>query len=266
MPASSRSTTSTSAPSFARKYAVHNPARPPPITSTSACRVSAGSAGSGCRCAGGFGAGSSGASNSGASNISGAAGTGRSGARGAAKAKSSGAAGQKPRMVAEQKRPWQRPMPARVAFFSAASEVSPPASSARNRPAVTSSQRQTMVSSGSEAGRSRIGRNSRHSASWNADARASAPRVAGSSGAGRPRSRAAASPASRPRAIATRDPPSDAPSPTANTPATEVRPSSSVSVARWPRPTSTKRCGAPSARASPTSGWKPRFSATTSTS
>ena len=50
-------------------------------------------------------------------------------------------------MVAVQNRPWQRPMPARVAFFSAAIETSPPSISARSRPAVTSSQRQTMVSS-----------------------------------------------------------------------------------------------------------------------
>ena len=40
MPASSRSASSTSAPSRARKYALHRPARPPPITSTSQRRVS----------------------------------------------------------------------------------------------------------------------------------------------------------------------------------------------------------------------------------
>ena len=50
-------------------------------------------------------------------------------------------------MVAAQKRPWQRPMPARVAFFRAATATRPLAISVRRRPAVTSSQRQMMVSS-----------------------------------------------------------------------------------------------------------------------
>ena len=63
------------------------------------------------------------------------------------------------------------------------SEVRPSAIPARSRPAVTSSQRQTMVSSAIETGRSRTGGTIVHSASWNASARASAARVAGSSGA-----------------------------------------------------------------------------------
>ena len=123
------------------------------------------SAGSLCRCAGGSGAVSNGATNSGASNISGTAGTGRSGARGAANDQSSGAPGQSRAMVAAQKRPWQRPMPARVAFFSAGREVRPPASSARRRPAVTSSQRQTTVSFARVAAHGGSGWNNRPSAS-----------------------------------------------------------------------------------------------------
>jgi hypothetical protein len=42
---------------------------------------------------------------------------------------SSGASGQSRAIVAAQKRPWQRPIPARVAFFKAGSELTPAANS-----------------------------------------------------------------------------------------------------------------------------------------
>ena len=83
--------------------------------------------------------------------------------------------GQSRAIVAAQKRPWQRPMPARVAFFNAGSEVQAVGQLLRagGRRSPPRSGRRWFRRS-SEPGRRRIGRNSVHSASWNASARRSA--------------------------------------------------------------------------------------------
>ena len=123
------------------------PIEPPPITRISVWRGVASVGGTGVRRWLGVGSSSKGASNSPSSNISAAAGTGLAGRRGAAKLPASGVPGHRRAMVAAQKRPWQRPMPARVAFLSDATETKPLPISCRSRPAVTSSHRQMMVSS-----------------------------------------------------------------------------------------------------------------------
>ena len=87
MPASSRSASSTSAPSRARKYARAQAGQAAADHQhVAAPRLLRQPAAAGADAAAASGSSSSGASNSGASNISGAAGTGRSGARGAANA------------------------------------------------------------------------------------------------------------------------------------------------------------------------------------
>ena len=158
-------------------------------------------------------------------------------------------------------------MPARVAFFSAGSEVSPPASSARSRPAVTSSQRQTTVSFGRVAAHGGAG-GTPATARPEMPARAPARRGRRDRPAlRRPRSRAAA----RPGEPAARH----------GHPRTAERRAvaDGEHAGRWPcgrrhrsrspdGPARHRRsdAGCQARAPGPSSGWNPRFSATTSTS
>ena len=210
---------------------------------------------------------SSGASNSGASNISGAAGTGRSGARGAANDQVVGCVGAEPRdrgraeaALAAAHAGARRLLQCRQGGQAVRQFLAQPAggdllAAADDR---FVGERVRVQPRRPEQRPQRILECQRPSPAPHASPVHPARRSQGRAPPpGPPAGRAPSPRVSRPamlrRRRRTRRPPT-------------VRPSSSVSVARWPRPTSTKRCFTPSARARPVSGWKPRFSATTSTS
>ncbi len=164
-------------------------------------------------------------------------GTGRAGGRGAKKAVTSGSGPPSDSTsfvsVPAQKRPWQRPMPARVRRFTVASVGVASRQARRAAPAVTSSQRQMIVSSASTPASNGGCVKSDQSAAWNRSARARSA-AAPSARSVRPRSLAIATAARRARAIATLAPPIAAPSPMAKTVGRLVRPSRSVSTAIAP--------------------------------